>query len=68
MATLTTKLLTEETKAAVSHLENVVDFANKEEGIYLNAMTNAVCDFDRRNELEIAFNESVMSYAYHYGK
>lgn len=68
MPTFTTQLLTAETKSAVARFSNVVDFANKEEEIYLTAMTGAGCDFDRRDELALAFNKSVRSHAYHYGK
>ena len=68
MTHFTTQLLTDKTKASVSEFCNVIDFANKEEALYLDAMTNAVCDFDRREELIEAFNDSVLSYAYHYGE
>ena len=67
MTHFTTQLLTDETKQSVGQFDNVVEFANREEEIYLNAMTNAVTDFDRRKELIEAFNDSVCSYAYYNG-
>jgi hypothetical protein len=68
MRKFTTQLLTEETKSEVAMFENVVDFANREEELYLAAMTRAGVDFVRRDSLVVSFNESVMSYAFHYGK
>ena len=68
MKTLSTQLLTDETKEVIARNPDAIDFANREEGIYLTAMTNAKTDFVRRDALVAAFNESVISYAYHYCK
>ena len=67
MTTFTTQLLTAETKSEVSIYENVISFANSEEALYLDAMTKAGTDFDRRASLVEAFNESVKSFAFNYG-
>jgi hypothetical protein len=67
MITFTTQLLTDETKLEVSSYENAINFANSEEALYLDAMTKAGTDFDRRNSLVEAFNTSVKSFSFHYG-
>ena len=66
--TLTTQLLTEETKLKVLayNSEKLVSFCNKEEDVYLRAMTIAKTDFERRNQLIQAFNDSVISFAFNY--
>lgn len=69
MVKFKTQLLTDETKEKYGKFEEVVDFANKEEQLYLRAMTIAAeqGDMERRSELVNAFNDSVRSYAYHHG-
>ena len=65
---LTTQLLTTETKLKVLayNSEKLVSFCNKEEEVYLSAMTIAKTDFERRDQLIEAFNDSVLSFAFHY--
>ena len=66
MITFTTQLLTDETKLEVSSYESAINFANSDESLYLDAITKAGTDFDRRNSLVEAFNTSVKSFSFRY--
>ncbi len=68
MTTFTTTLLTSETIEEIKSYNNeaLIDHANSEELVYLNAMTVAGTDFEKRDSLVLAFNDAVLSFCFNY--